>query len=109
MATIRTAIKKTATDTDVQAGSLLEFIPGPGLLRIWQASTVDTATFSLDIGGEGVVRSQAILLRASGVPSQADDPSVDFAGVGGEKVLFNLGGTTGTCFIICEFTPLDEL
>jgi len=105
----RVVVQDTAADADALAGTLLEFAPGPGLMRFWQASTVNTATVSLDVGDDAIVRSQVIPLRTNGVPSLADDPSIDVPVAGGEKNLVNIGGTTGTVHTVVEHIPLDEL
>ena len=105
----RVMVQDTAADADALAGTLLEFAPGPGVMRLWSASTVNTAQWSVDVGGGNIIRGQVIPLRTSGIPNISDDPSTDVVVVGGEKNLVNLGGTTGTIHTIAEFVPLDEL
>jgi hypothetical protein len=103
-------VRDTAADTDALQGTDLERAPGPGLIEIWPASTVDTATLTLVVGGENIVRNQVIPLRANGVPNVSDDPPAASAPVGGgEKIVVNLGGTTGTIHTKAVFTPEDEL
>lgn len=103
-------VTDTGADTDVLAGTDLETCPGPGVLQIWAASTVNTATATVLIGGKSAQRGAALLLRSNGVPSLADDaPLVEVAVTGGEKNVVSLGGTTGTVYTHARFTPLDEL
>lgn len=110
MATLRVQVTNTAANTDQLAGTDLETTPGPGWLRIWQASSVNTATLTAVVGQGNIARSLAISLRANGLPSIVDDPPVvDMAVAGGERIILNLGGTTGTVYTIAEFTPLEDL
>jgi len=98
----------TSADTDALAGSDLEFVPEEGTLEIFMASTVNTATVTATVGPENIVRGQAIPLRANGVPNSEEDPPIvvgEFEG--GEKIVINIGGTTGSVFTMAVFTP-DE-
>lgn len=110
MPKMRVMVQDTAADTDALSGTDLEFAPGPGLLQVWVASTVNTATLTAVVGGENIVRNQVVPLRTNGVPNvNEDDPQVAVAVGGGEKVVVNLGGTPGTIHTIAIFTPIDEL
>lgn len=110
MTKMHVMVQDTAADADALSGTDLERAPGPGLLNLWQASTVNTATVTVVVAGENIVRAQVVPLRTSGVPSIQDDPPLASVPVaGGEKVVVNIGGTTGTVHTIAEHIPLDEL
>lgn len=110
MAAINVQVTDTAADTDALAGTDLETMPGPGLLQIWAASTVNTGTLTLVVAGANIARAMAISLRTNGVPNIDQDPPIAEAGVeGGEKAVVNLGGTTGTIYTVARWTPADEL
>jgi hypothetical protein len=103
-------VQDTAADSDALSGTDLERTPGPGLLEIFVASTVNTATITLVVAGENVVRAQVIPLRTNGVPNiNEDEPMAQIPVIGGEKVVVTLGGTTGTIHTVAKHTPLDEL
>lgn len=103
-------VQDTAADTDALAGTDLETIPFDGLLQVWQASTVNTATVTIVAGRDNVARSQVIPLIANGIARPGDDPPV-FEGVvtAGVKPIVNIGGTTGTVHTHARLTPADEL
>lgn len=103
-------VTDTSADADALAGTDLEVIPEPGLLRIWVASTVNTATVTATLPTQNFSRTSAIRLRANGVPViDEDTPVLESAVDAGEKPTINLGGTTGTIFTIARFTTLAEL
>lgn len=86
----------TAVDTDILAGSEIEFAPGNGAYLIRAASTVNTATLAVNGNKHPIVSSaRAVKLRANGETLAQDAPWVVpvFAG---EKVTCALAGTTGT-------------
>lgn len=106
----RVMVQDTAADTDALSGTDLEFAPGPGLMQIWVASTVNTATLTAVVGGDNIVRAQVVPLRTNGVPNvNEDEPQISAPVGGGEKIVLNIGGTTGTVHSIAVFTPVDEL
>lgn len=110
MANITVTVIDTAADADALSGTDLERVPGPGLLQIFAASTVNTAVATVVLGDLNIVRSQAIVLRANGVPDSNEDPPLVATPVdGGEKVVVNLGGTTGTIYTIAVWTPEEDL
>lgn len=110
MPKMRVMVQDTAADTDALSGTDLETAPGPGLVQVWSASTVNTATITAVVAGENIVRNQVIPLRTNGVPNvNEDEPQISVPVVGGEKIVANLGGTTGTIHTIALFTPEDEL
>ena len=102
-------VQDTGADADAFAATLLDRAPGPGVVEIWVASTVNTATYSLDVGGENVIRTQVVPLRTNGIPNISDDSPITVPVGGGEKILLALAGTTGTIHSIARFTPEDEL
>lgn len=110
MANQKVIVQDTAADTDALSGTDLERAPGPGMYSLWQASTVNTATVTVAVGGANVVRNQVIPLRTNGIPNiNEDPPTIQMAVLGGEKVAVNIGGTTGTVHTIAEFIPEEDL
>jgi hypothetical protein len=104
---IQVQVIDTGADTDALSGTDLTNAPGRGRLRIWIASTVNTATLTLTIAGTLIARAMSISLRSNGMPSISDDPPVCDIGVDtGEKITANLGGTTGTIYTIARWDPL---
>lgn len=106
----RVMVQDTAADTDALSGTDLERVPGPGVLQVFCASTVNTATLTAVVGANNIVRSQVIPLRTNGVPNVNEDaPQIEMVVEGGEKVVVNIGGTTGTVHTIAVYTPPEEL
>lgn len=106
----RVMVQDTAADADALSGTDLEFAPGPGLLQIYMASTVNTATVTSVLGGASILRAQVVPLKANGIPLIDEDlPLMEEVVVGGEKIVVNLGGTTGTVHTLAVFTPLEDL
>jgi len=106
----RVMVQDTGADTDALSGTDLEFAPGPGLLELFIASTVNTATVTAVLAGANILRNQVIPLKANGIPIVNEDmPMMEEAVVGGEKIVVNLGGTTGTIHTLAVFTPLEDL
>lgn len=106
----RVMVQDTAADTDALSGTDLETAPGPGQIDVWIASTVNTATVTAVLGGANIVRNQVVPLKANGIPVITDDPPLmSEAVVGGEKVVVNIGGTTGTVHTLAIFTPEADL
>lgn len=107
VAPLRVQVTDTAADTDALSGTDLEAAPFRGLLEIWVASTVNTATLTLTVGGVLITRSMAVSLRTNGVPNVNEDTPIAQVGVlPGEKIAVNIGGTTGTVYTIARLTPL---
>lgn len=92
-----------SADTDILAGSELEFSPGNGVYIIRAASTVNTATLAVNGNRHPVVSSaRAITLRANGEARAEDQPwTVEVEE--GEKVTAALAGTTGTVGFFCQY------
>lgn len=106
----KVVVQLTGTNSDALSGTDLERAPGPGLLEVWIASTVNTATVTCVLGGANIVRNQVVALRTNGVPNLSDDPpTISEAVTGGEKTVLNVGGTVGTAHILAVFTPLEDL
>lgn len=106
----RVMVQDTGADADALSGTDLERTPGPGFLEVWLASTVNTATLTAVVGNENIVRAQVIPLRTNGIPNTSDDPpQIALAVLDSQKVVINIGGTTGTVHTIAQFTPEDEL
>jgi len=103
-------VSVTGADTDVLSGTDLDPMPGPGLIRVWMGSTVNTATVTASMPEQNFTRSAAIVLKTSGVPViDQDTPVVESATDAGEKLTLNLGGTTGTVYTVARWLSVDEL
>lgn len=95
----------TSADTDVLAGSALDPCPANGFLRVFAASTVNTADIAIEPAnhanptGPG---TQDILLRANGEP-RSYDPHWETAVSKGEKISVAVSGTTGTYYVWASF------
>lgn len=96
---------RTATVSDLLSGTQLDPMPGNGFLRVYAASTVNTARITIAPNkhapptgaGDG-----AITLRANGEVRKYD-PSWETEVVAGEKVTIGISGTTGTYYTWCSF------
>lgn len=88
----------TSADADVLAGSALDPIPADGYLRVYAASSVNTATIAIDpsihSSPTGPV-AQSVQLRAA-AEIRAYDPHWEVQVSKGEKVVIAIAGTTGT-------------
>ena len=93
----------TAGDTDLFAGTEIEFAPGDGVYVIRAASTVNTATLAVSGNRSPVVSSaRAITLRANGEVRAYDVPWI-LPVTEGEKVIASLAGTTGTVGVFAQY------
>lgn len=101
--------KITSADADVLAGSALDPMPSDGYVRIYVASTVNTATLSIvpskhtSPTGPG---TQAVMLRANGEIRSYDMHWETRVG-SGEKVAIAVAGTTGTVYVHASFVGRD--
>ncbi len=96
----------TAVDSDVLNGSEVETAPGRGMYVIRAASTVATATLAVATPGQPEISNdRAITLRANGEVRAEDAPWVVVVRKG-DRVVVDLGGTTGTVHI--EATYLGQ-
>lgn len=102
MRSIIVRLLDTGADTDLLDGTEIETMPGPGLLTMRAASTVNTATLAVSSSeSPDVSQARAITLRANG-EIRAYDSAWVMAVKKGERVIVALAGTTGTVFT--EFT-----
>lgn len=94
----------TSGDTDILAGSELEFAPGDGVYLVRAASTVNTALLRANANRHPTVSdvARAIILRANGEILAEDSPWV-LPVDQGEKVVIALSGTTGTAYVEAIF------
>lgn len=100
----------TGADADVLSGTDLANIPEAGLLIVFMASTVNTATLSAGMGGRQASRAISIPLRTNGVPNvDQDNPVLLQAVDSGPRPVLDLGGTTGTVFTIARFFTAAEV
>ncbi|HIB67748.1 MAG TPA: hypothetical protein EYO33_22280 [Phycisphaerales bacterium] len=109
MPAIQSTVVDTSADTNVFTGTDIDTIPYPGLLQLWAASTVNTATYTISIGDITTVRSVSLPLRTSGLPKINEDPPLFEGLVDGGHVAAILAGTTGTVYSIARLTPLEDL
>lgn len=90
----------TGTNTDLLSGTAFDPLPARGIMRVYIASTVNTArveirpSASASPHGAGV---EAVPLFANGVPL-SNGPYFEFEVKAGEKVGIELSGTTGTVY-----------
>lgn len=106
---IKVLVQDTAADTDALQGTDLERNPGPGILQIYQASTVNTATLTAVMGDENLVRNQVIAMRTNGIPNVDEDQPVIATEVGGgEKNVVNIGGTVGITHTLAQWFDEEE-
>lgn len=93
----------TSGDTDLLAGSEMEFAPGNGVYIIRAASTVNTATLAVSGNRSPVVSSaRAVTFRANGLVEAVDVPWI-LPVTEGEKVIAALAGTTGTVGFFAQY------
>jgi hypothetical protein len=96
-------------NTDVLSGTLLDPVPGPGVLSIYLASSQRDGVLSV-IGPGGVAAFRvAPVLRTSGIPDLSADMPFVMEVVGG-KLLVNYDEVTaGDAFSTFIFQDADEL
>ncbi len=93
----------TSGDADVLNGSELETSPGRGVYVIRAASTVSTATLAVASPGKPEVsKDRTITLRANGEVLSQDTPWIVVVRKG-DRVVVDLGGTTGTVHIEASY------
>lgn len=104
MQPIRVMVQDTAADTDALSGTDLERAPGPGILSVWCRSSVTTATLTAVVGGKNILRNQVLPASTNGqILINEDPPAFSLPVSGGEKVVVNIGGTTGTVHTLALF------
>lgn len=104
--TITVNVDLPIDNADVLAGSLLDPVPGPGVLLVYLASSQRDGI--LTITGPGLVGAYRVppVLRSNGIPDlSADMPTaIPVPGVG--KVIINYDEVTaGDAFMTAIFSP----
>lgn len=88
----------TSADTDVLKDGVLDGMPGDGLLRVYAASSVDTATISVTPAvhqnPSGAVAQ--MIVKATNAEVRDYNPYFETEVSLGEKVVIAVAGTTGT-------------
>lgn len=90
-------LEKTATSTDVLAGTDLDQPIADGVAYMWVASTVNTATLEVAQPGHSPGNTQLITKRTDGIPEVEQQLPYKLHLVKGKRPIVVLGGTTGTC------------
>lgn len=103
--TLLVEAEETAADTDLLNGSDLEKAPTKGVIYLWAASTVNTATLEVNQYGHQPSYTQLLRKRTDGIPNLTDDPCWILAVKQGERPKLVLGGTTGTVHWTAGFVP----
>lgn len=99
-------LKLTGTSTSVLAGTDLAQIPWPGFIRLYAASTVNTATLKVpNLNPSVPAVAQNLPLWANGVPQIRDMLPYTIPSSPGNPPLVELGGTTGTVYIYALLVP----
>lgn len=96
-------------NNDVLSGSLLDPVPGPGVLQIFLASSQRDGIMT--VTGPGVTGSFRIppVLRTNGIPAVQDDVPTVIATPGGKVIVQYDEVTAGDAFATIIFTPREEL
>lgn len=103
---ILSVIKLTGTSTSVLSGTDLAQIPWPGIIKLYIASTVNTATIKIpNLNPSVPAVAQAVALWANGVPQIRDLLPYSIPASPGNPPLVELGGTTGTVYIYAMLVP----
>lgn len=104
-ASVVVELEKTAANTDVLAGTELDQPPSEGVLYLWAASTVNTATLEVPQWNHQPGRTILLRKRTDGIPSIQDDAYVVIPCKKGSRPTIALAGTTGTCHFTALFYP----
>lgn len=103
---ILAVIKLTGTSTNILAATDLAQIPYRGYIRLYLASTVNTATIKIpNLNPSVPAVAQAVPLWANGVPQIRDLLPYTIPASPGNPPLAELGGTTGTVYIYAMLIP----
>lgn len=103
---ILAVVKLTGTSTSVLSGTDLAQIPWPGFIKLYLASTVNTATVKIpNLNPSVPAVAQAVALWANGVPQVRDLIPYTIPASPGNPPLVELGGTTGTVYIYALLVP----
>lgn len=95
----------TATSTDVLDGTELSQPQTAGQLKLWVASTVNTATLEVPQIMHQPGKTALIRKRTDGIPDLQADPCFVIPVQQGSRPVVSLGGTTGTCHFTGIFVP----
>ncbi len=103
---ILVSVKLTGTSTNILAATDLAQIPWKGNLKVFLASTVNTATVKIpNLNPSVPAVAQAVPLWANGVPQIRDLIPYSVPAAPGNPPLIELGGTTGTVYIYALLVP----
>lgn len=95
----------TATNTDMLASTDLDSPPYNGVMIIYCASTVNTATLEAPQPDHQPGMTMLLRKRTDGIPNITDDPPVIIPVVKGKRPTLVLGGTTGTVHLTVIYKP----
>lgn len=95
--------EKTATNSDILSGTELDAPPRSGVLYLWAASTVNTATLEIPQMGHRTGVTALLRKRTDGIPDIKADPPFIVPVKQGVRPTIVLGGTTGTCHFTGRF------
>lgn len=103
--TITVNVDLPTDNADVLAGSLLDPVPGPGVLLVYVASSQRDGI--LTVTGPGVVGSYRIppVLRSNGIPAINDDLPSTVPTRGGKVIIGYDEVTAGDAFATVLFVP----
>lgn len=92
-------------NTDVLGGTLLDPVPGPGLLMVYLASSQRDGI--LTVTGEGISGAyrMAPVLRANGIPDLTSDMPIVVPTGGGKVIIDYDEVTAGDAFATILFVP----
>jgi len=95
--------EKTATNTDCLSATELDQPSRDGVLYLWAASTVNTATLEVPQADHQPGKTALLRKRTDGIPSLRDDPPFVIPVKKGQRPTIVLGGTTGTVHFTGQF------
>jgi len=99
----------SSTVVDFLAGSALDPVPGDGALRVFCASSVDTANIAIERSkgrNPTGIGAQGVPIRANG-EIRDYDPHWEMEVKQGEKVTITVAGTTGDFTIWASYMGAD--
>ena len=98
-------LEKAAASTDVLSGTDLDQPKSAGIMKLWAASTVNTATLETPQNGHDPGKTALLRKRTDGIPSVNDDPCFVIPVQAGKRPVVVLAGTTGTVHVTAIFQP----
>jgi len=96
-------------NNDVLSGTLLDPVPGAGVLQIYLASSQRDGVMSVVAREGGSAFRIAPVLRTSGIPALESDTPTILQTEGGKVVIQYDEVTAGDAFATIIFIPEDEL